>query len=145
MLHITARFHVMNAAADHSTSLLIPLQFSYFYLIILRLKKEKEKDLCSKTKKRKDQDLREILELLYFFPFSIFSIQAGRSNTTKRNHNPSVGQLQYYKNHHESVTVEKMSVFDKFRRGSSKVRRKIVGNEEEKRFIPAGPNPLHNK
>ncbi|XP_048595460.1 CLAVATA3/ESR (CLE)-related protein 21-like [Brassica napus] len=73
------------------------------------------------------------------------SIQAGRSNTTKRNHNPSVGQLQYYKNHHESVTVEKMSVFDKFRRGSSKVRRKIVGNEEEKRFIPAGPNPLHNK
>ncbi|RID43968.1 hypothetical protein BRARA_I00799 [Brassica rapa] len=75
------------------------------------------------------------------------SIQAGRSNTTKRKHNQSVGQLQYYKNHHESVTVEEMSVFDKFRRGSSNVRRKIVGNEEEeeKRFIPAGPNPLHNK
>ncbi|KAG2293512.1 hypothetical protein Bca52824_040181 [Brassica carinata] len=40
-----------------------------------------------------------------------------------------------------------MSTFKKFRGRSSKVRRKIDGNEdeEEKRIIPAGPNPLHNR
>ncbi|ESQ31397.1 hypothetical protein EUTSA_v10005684mg [Eutrema salsugineum] len=67
------------------------------------------------------------------------SILDGRFISTKRKHNLSVvARLQYYKNHHE---------FNKFRRRSSKVGRKIDGNEEEeeKRFIPAGPNPLHNR
>ncbi|CAH8391127.1 unnamed protein product [Eruca vesicaria subsp. sativa] len=73
------------------------------------------------------------------------SIQAGRFTTRQRKHNLSVARVQDYKNHHEFVITE-MSTFNKFRGRSSKVRRKIDGNEEEeeKRIIPAGPNPLHN-
>lgn len=87
--------------------------------------------------------------VLIIFSRSSSSLQAGRFATTKRKHNLSVGQLQYYKNHHEYVITE-MSMFNKFRRrSSSNVRRKIDGDkeeeEEEKRSIPTGPNPLHNK
>ncbi|KAG2327100.1 hypothetical protein Bca52824_009828 [Brassica carinata] len=74
------------------------------------------------------------------------SIQAGSFTTTKRKHNLSVARVQDYKNHPEFV-IKEMSTFNKFRGRSSKVRRKIDGNkdEEEKRIIPAGPNPLHNR
>lgn len=72
------------------------------------------------------------------------SIQAGKFITSARKQNLSVVRV---KNHHEFVITE-MSTFNKFRGRSSKVRRKIDGNEEEeeeKRIIPAGPNPLHNR
>ncbi|WZZ00734.1 hypothetical protein YC2023_073062 [Brassica napus] len=72
------------------------------------------------------------------------SIQAaGSFITTKIKHSLSVARV---KNHHEFVITE-MSTFNKFRGRSSKFRRKIDGNEdeEEKRIIPAGPNPLHNR
>ncbi|KAL0718452.1 hypothetical protein Bca4012_067774 [Brassica carinata] len=105
--------------------------------------------LSSQYAMKRDVIIIVIFTILVLIILSLSSsIQAGRSITTKRKYNPSVGQLQYYKNHHECVTVEEASMFNKFRQGSSKVGRKIVGNEEEeeeKRFIPAGPNPLHNR
>ncbi|XP_010484273.1 PREDICTED: CLAVATA3/ESR (CLE)-related protein 21-like [Camelina sativa] len=90
-----------------------------------------------------------ILVLIIFSRSS--SIQAGRFSGTRRNDSYlSVARSQqYYKNHHEFVVIKGMSNFNKFRRRSSKVRRKIDGgdeeDQEEKRSIPTGPNPLHNK
>ncbi|KAF8118411.1 hypothetical protein N665_0005s0174 [Sinapis alba] len=71
------------------------------------------------------------------------SFQAGRfTTTTKRKHNLSVARV---KNHHEFV-IKEMATFNRFRPSSSEDGRKIDGNgEEEKRIIPAGPNPLHNR
>ncbi|XP_013623108.1 PREDICTED: CLAVATA3/ESR (CLE)-related protein 21 [Brassica oleracea var. oleracea] len=138
-------------------------------LILLGLNTEKKR-------KKSNQDLRERYSSFFFFflkmvlfssrcamkrdviivmIFTILvliilsrssSIQAGRFITTKRRHNLSVARVQDYKNHHAFVITE-MSTFKKFRGRSSKVRRKIDGNEdeEEKRIIPAGPNPLHNR
>lgn len=73
------------------------------------------------------------------------SFQAGRFMTTRRKHDLIVARSQYHKNHHEFVITE-MSMLNKFKGKSSKVRRKINGDEEEaeKRSIPTGPNALHN-
>ncbi|CAN8251591.1 unnamed protein product [Cochlearia groenlandica] len=58
---------------------------------------------------------------------------------TKRKPSLRFVRLQYKKNNQEYV-VKEMSMFSKLRRRSSK-----NVEEEEKRVIPAGPNPLHNR